>query len=380
LTTELWNREELYAEIWERPLVKVAVKYGVSAVALGKVCRKLQIPLPGRGYWTKKEFGKPVERQPLPPANNLPVVKRMKDCSVGAEQDPFVPNVDDPELLRIAEIETANVTVDEAAKLHKLVSDTRRILRHSRTDDRDILQPQYDELCLHIRVSKSALDRGLRLMNALILKLESEGFPVSMQNGRDSTGVMIFGQRVPFSMIEKVHVKNRREVKEYSWTRTVVDYDPTGLLEFRIGGYGQGIRRTWGDGKTRKLESLLNRCVGALMREGRRLQIQAELSKQQELERQKKQRELAELAVLIDEEEKKVRDLDTWVTNWARAEQIRGFISALEKIWTQQGHDLSPDEPKGKRIVWMKQQADRLDPMLPSPASILDRKGELPRW
>jgi hypothetical protein len=37
--------------------------------------------------------------------------------------------------------------------------------------------------------------------------------------------------------------------------------------------------------------------------------------------------------------------------------------------------------PKGQRILWMKQQADRLDPMLSSPPSILDRKGELgPRW
>jgi len=48
--SETWNREELYVEIWEKPLVKVAVKYNTSAVALGKVCRKLQIPLPGRGH------------------------------------------------------------------------------------------------------------------------------------------------------------------------------------------------------------------------------------------------------------------------------------------------------------------------------------------
>ena len=44
---EIWNRAELYAEVWEKPLVKVAAQYGISAVALGKVCRKLKIPLPG---------------------------------------------------------------------------------------------------------------------------------------------------------------------------------------------------------------------------------------------------------------------------------------------------------------------------------------------
>jgi hypothetical protein len=71
---ETWNREKLYAEVWEQPLSKLGPKYGISAVALGKVCDKLQIPLPERGYWTKKEFGKPVERLPLLEAKNLPVV------------------------------------------------------------------------------------------------------------------------------------------------------------------------------------------------------------------------------------------------------------------------------------------------------------------
>jgi hypothetical protein len=38
---EVWNRDELYAAVWEEPLIKVAPKYGVSAVMIGKVCRKL---------------------------------------------------------------------------------------------------------------------------------------------------------------------------------------------------------------------------------------------------------------------------------------------------------------------------------------------------
>ena len=74
---DVWNREELHAEIWEQPLVRVAAKYAISAV-LGNVCRKPQIPFPGRGYWTKKEFGKPVERTPLKGAKDLPVVQVLK--------------------------------------------------------------------------------------------------------------------------------------------------------------------------------------------------------------------------------------------------------------------------------------------------------------
>jgi hypothetical protein len=75
---ETWNREELYKEIWEQPMLKIAPKYGISGVMLGKVCRKLQIPVPGRGYWARKESGKTVSRKPLSAAKNLPAVHRAK--------------------------------------------------------------------------------------------------------------------------------------------------------------------------------------------------------------------------------------------------------------------------------------------------------------
>lgn len=160
---ETWNRVELYAEIWEQPLVKVAPKYGISAVALGKVCQKLQIPRPGRGYWVKKEFGKPVERLPLLPGKNLPVVKRFKFPPPEGAAAP-VPKASeeapsDPEYLRIVEFESREIRVDPNAKLHSLVKTAERILKHTKPDDRGILQPPcYREQCLDLYVSKESLD------------------------------------------------------------------------------------------------------------------------------------------------------------------------------------------------------------------------------
>jgi hypothetical protein len=133
--------------------------------------------------------------------------------------------------------------------------------------------------------------------------------------------------------------------------------------------------------KNSRLESQLSACVAALLREGRASVISAKLEERRKIEETTREREREELARRIAEEEKRVKDLDIWVMNWTRAKQTREFVAALEKVWTQEGHDLSPEAPKGQRIIWMKQQADRLDPMLPSPPSILDRKGELvPRW
>ncbi len=62
-----YDRGDLYKKVWTLPMQQVAKEYGVSDVAIGKTCRKLQIPVPGTGYWAKKAANRPVElRPPLP--------------------------------------------------------------------------------------------------------------------------------------------------------------------------------------------------------------------------------------------------------------------------------------------------------------------------
>jgi hypothetical protein len=59
-----YDRERLYEEVWSEPTQKLARKYGITDVALAKVCRQLRIPKPPRGYWAKKDAGRPVQRRP----------------------------------------------------------------------------------------------------------------------------------------------------------------------------------------------------------------------------------------------------------------------------------------------------------------------------
>jgi hypothetical protein len=45
------SRCKLFDQVWKQPLRKLAQRYGISDVALGKACRRMQIPLPGPGHW-----------------------------------------------------------------------------------------------------------------------------------------------------------------------------------------------------------------------------------------------------------------------------------------------------------------------------------------
>ena len=61
------NRQALYEEVWKDPVTVVAARYGLSDVGLAKLCKKLVIPLPSRGYWAKVRAGKVMGRAALPP-------------------------------------------------------------------------------------------------------------------------------------------------------------------------------------------------------------------------------------------------------------------------------------------------------------------------
>jgi hypothetical protein len=61
-----YDRAKLYEQVWSCPVREVATLYGISGVMLGKVCRKLQVPVPPRGYWARVRSGYAVRKPALP--------------------------------------------------------------------------------------------------------------------------------------------------------------------------------------------------------------------------------------------------------------------------------------------------------------------------
>ncbi len=40
------KREALFEQVWSKPMTRLAKDYGISDVALGKICKRMQIPRP----------------------------------------------------------------------------------------------------------------------------------------------------------------------------------------------------------------------------------------------------------------------------------------------------------------------------------------------
>lgn len=344
-----WKRQELYDQVWEQPLLKLATKYGISAVALGNACRRLKIPVPGRGYWAKLAAGKPVKRLPLREFEDAPNVRRLKTTSTPK------PTLDsaDPELAQIAAVEAHPIPLK--TEQHKLVASSEGRLRRARTDKYGIIELPTDKPCVRIRVSKELLDRAFVLMSTILFALEENGFQANVSES--ATSVQIFGQDVKFSIVEDLRVKESRKEQGYRRMKTVNIYERSGNLAFQIWEIADGCRQRWADGKTQRVGNMLPQCLGGLMMVARAKRIWSEELARRQAEWERERREREEFARLMQQ-------LEKWMEGWNRAKQIREFVAAVEKDCSAKAVPTTADSPKGKWVAWALRQADRFDPLV----------------
>jgi ankyrin repeat protein len=80
-----YDRTVLYEQVWSQPVQEVAKSYGISGVRLGKVCRKLQVPAPPRGYWARVQNGYSARRPSLKKLSDRQLEPVQSSSSRGAQ-------------------------------------------------------------------------------------------------------------------------------------------------------------------------------------------------------------------------------------------------------------------------------------------------------
>lgn len=71
-----YNREGIYDKVWKMPFTDLAKEYKMTNDTLRKVCERLWIPFPGRGYLERRAAGQPVI--PQPPLPKVQVERRER--------------------------------------------------------------------------------------------------------------------------------------------------------------------------------------------------------------------------------------------------------------------------------------------------------------
>ena len=368
------KREELYKMVWSEPVSKLARGYGLSDRGLGKICKRLEIPVPGRGYWQMKKKGLKMPVPPLRPTKKLNAtgayIHRTSKPQRDGEQDH-----ETCDLITAEKLPENKITVPPSLDSpHSLIAMTQRSLIGAKVDDRGLKQPRARG-CLDIHVGQDSIDRAMLIMDTLVKALETRGFDISVAKEPPfSTSVSVMDEVIKFALNEDLNRTERKltaaqmkEKEKHPWmySRQEYDYSPNGILSLRIKNDDSlNTRKTWSDGRRQRLEECLNSFVGGLIKAAIAIKHLRAERERRELKWQEERRQREESERIRREEEEKMKALDREVASWHRSQQIRSYIEAVKKWGIQKYGEIKPDSKLQQWLTWATRQADRLDPLV----------------
>jgi len=370
--TQRWSREALYNEVWAKPLTTVAKRYGVSGNAIAKVCKKLKIPLPGRGFWAKKAHGYSIRQTTLLPMKEVPILWQPEPKPV-QEKAPV-----DPEL-ELIDQRLSNGEFNLCAPILKRSEqlETVRKAMHARRKEYPYSNKfAFRSDAFDLRVSNACLDRAIDVVESIMniaTRIDASVQTKKSVNTWDKTMTLFShdGIEVAFCVRERLQM-----VKKASATASDVgasnSFRPTGVLAFEILSYAEHLKKLWQDRPGLMIEAQIPKIVAGLMKASILVRRRDEEWRKRELLAQQRKLELEQLASQISHEEEKVKALLANSENWRQAKNVREYIAALEK-----NEPVNQVEERETFLKWAMEQADRIDPLTPSPSSIIDRRREV---
>ena len=167
------TREALYAEVWAEPMTTVASRFGVSSSFLARICVRLAVPRPPRGYWARLAAGKRVTQPPLPSPGPRDALEWTRGHHVARHARQALPI---PPARRSRRKRGAPVGRDT---LHPLTADAREHFTGTVPAESGHLRPTKRRL-VDVYVSEQCIDRALSFASSLFWNLNDRGFEVTL--------------------------------------------------------------------------------------------------------------------------------------------------------------------------------------------------------
>lgn len=359
-------REDLYRQVWETPMNRLAAQYGISGNGLAKICDRLQVPYPPRGYWAKKEAGKPTRQIQLPEARKG-TPQQVTISPTPPRQEPVKP-VMTPEVQQgyeTAMAKASSVTVpDTLRRAHPIIAEW--VAEHAR----GIALAKRDRFASAFgpKPFTELEHRRHRILDTLFKELEKRGFKIKTERYH-GTWLEIGGERVDFTLYEHIRQERRpltpeqkrdRFYSNQKWTQVRV---PTGNLLFVIKTHlGPGIPDKWSDAPDMPLEKHIGEIIATLSLAGPLLQEKRRIFQEQERQRLEAERRRQ------DEVDRRRRDKHRWrrfvelANQWEEAETARRFIAALQAM-PPSGETSFGERSHAEWLDWAQSRLKNYDPL-----------------
>jgi hypothetical protein len=371
------SRDELYRMVWEIPMVRLAAQYGISGNGLAKICDRLNIPYPPRGYWARKAAGQNVVTYRLPPATKgIPADARITASAPRTE--PSSPAQEITE--RLAEMHRKSGVTDSATfrRHHPVIAGwisqhDERVKAHRASRNPYSIKPE----------PFTEIDRRRhRFLSALFFLLEKAKGRIE---DRDLGNVACFMSDEP--ILVQVREKSRQVrlpppagLKPGASYYPRTELRPTGMLVFtiktRIPG---GMKHEWVETEGEPLLERLADIAAVLVAAGPLLAEERRVREEQERLRQIEERRRHE------EQQRRKADRNRWrrflelAERHREAERARTLLSSLMKS------EFDPERivegrSMGEWIQWTRDWIDRHDAANRSPAAVFSELASITAW
>ena len=349
----IYKREKLYREVWLHPVVKVAEKYGVSDVAIHKVCKTLNVPTPPLGYWAKVKAGAEVKKTPLPKTKGPTQTMGAKTYE-GAKEKTQKPDTKRLDFLSEEEREKVILASREIqmpaekAQLHKkIIAD-----RNQRFSGGSI--------------SSESLPRVFRILDALFRKVESLGGSVE-----DDLSLRVRKEQIRLDIVEgqdkvlhvitkdeaKALLKYQDEKRHHSWASEPqirkYDYVFNGRLRISV-----RQARYFRDTDKVNVESRLGDILIELYEESEKLRLERLAREEEARRRAEEERRREERRKRYNLEVDRTIELENEAQDYQKACQIRSYVRAVLDTYGSE----EIDEETAAWVEWAMKKAAWFDP------------------
>jgi hypothetical protein len=366
------TRQALYDRVWETPLKYLSQEFETDPVRLSECCRAHAIPTPGHGYWTLRQMGRSVERTPLGPAPDgltdlveippRPVRARKAVLLKAAPPDVVVEAATTTVIqsdLTIASDPAPAVIAssqptpgEEVVPLHRLVQKTVEKLAMAKAGE---LAQTKGRGFFTVTATPAQSERIGQVLSRLVVAVETQSWRVP--SGEGGIKLEPDGEALGFSITEQTDkvkhepteaeraaLRRHEEAKQRAqrlgkwfsdWDRPKVpewDWIPNGqlVLTMDMGLYrSDRIRRKFSDGKTQRLERMIEPMIESLATYAaseKALREQRERERLESIEREKRRQEAKRQA---DLDNKRYEFLQAQAKRLDKALEVERVIEAI---------------------------------------------------
>jgi hypothetical protein len=379
------SRDDLYRQVWDSPASRLCEQYGISGRGLKKICDRLKVPCPPRGYWARRAAGQMIKQAPLPEAAPSTPIEATITPTPALTPAPHAPELDQDTAEKLSAARAAAAQIRVPKTLHSphwaIAAWIKKHQQQVKADKRDRWRwgSEYRS-----KPFNKLERRQQRFLSTLLKEAEKLGYKVKgeapyellLESGRNTVE---FKLRERIKQIRRPLTDKEKANQFYSNQNWRQERIATGELVFGFDTHiAWGLRREWHD-REQLLEQQIGEIVAVLavaapILEKRRLEAdKAERLRWQEEQRRREAKERE------DQDYNRWRRFIEFARLWEEAQLAGNFLQALEKI------PQVPEETYGKRTsaewmnwAWERQQA--FDPTNWNIASIWKDLASVTAW